>query len=649
LIPLLGVRGTGLAAAAVNVVLAVVALTLPSHPLPPAEPRREAIRGSRLALALYAVAGGIALGYEVVWSQAIVQFLNTRAYAFALVLATYLTGLVLGSALYARLADRTARPWLIFGVLEGAAGIAALASFAMLGVWLPSLQASLNATVTQSTGSIALGSYASMVLAPAVIVLVPTILLGAAFPAVVRLACGADHVARDVGTVAALNTAGGIAGTCLTGFVAVPLLGLRGSLVVLTTAAVAVAGVAIARGSRQPLRAGLVMALVAVTVAAGGFQIPRDHLVRLLVADRGGTMAAFEESAGGTVAVVSEPHFNSSFNRLYIHGVSNSGDNLMSMRYMRLQALIPLILHKGRSESALVVGMGTGITCGTLLTYPSLERRVCAELLPAVVRLVDRFKGNYDVGTDPRIDIRISDGRHLLLRDETPYDLITLEPPPPIAAGIVNLYSRDFYELCRERLAPNGLMAQWIPLMTQSDADMRSLVRSFIDVFPHVALFTTELHEVMLVGSPDPLVFSGPLLMARYGQDEVRDALIEVGIGSPAALLATYVTDRDGLETYAGDAPPVTDDQPRIEYADFTRPGEFGVVLRNLLALQRDPPIDERLLPVLAKERLQLHTFYQAAIYHYAGQSEKVGPLMQEVMQADPDNAYYRWFVGGGS
>jgi spermidine synthase len=650
LIPLLGVRGTGLAAATLNLALAGAAAIAPSHILDPARARSARTQGSGVALTLYAVAGGIALGYEVVWSQAIVQFLNTRAYAFALVLATYLTGLVLGSALYARIADRAERPWLVFGVLEAGAGLAALATFAALGAWLPSLQQALSAMVRDATGSFALGTYASMVLAPTVIVLLPTILLGAAFPAVVRLACGADHVARDVGTVTALNTAGGIAGTCLTGFVAIPLLGLRGTLVVLTTAAVVVAGVAVVRGSRRPARAAILVGILTIAVAAGGFQIPRDHLARLLVASRGGTLAAYEESPGGTVAVVTEPYFDASFNRLYIHGVSNSGDNLMSLRYMRLQALIPLILHKGRSESALVVGMGTGITCGTLLTYPSLEQRVCAELLPAVVRLVDRFRGNYDVGTDPGIDIRISDGRHLLLRDPTRYDLITLEPPPPIAAGIVNLYSRDFYELCRDRLNPNGLMAQWIPLMTQSDADMRSLVRSFIDVFPYAALFTTELHEVMLVGSPDPLIFSGPMIMARFAQEGVRDALVEAGIRSPAALLATYVTDRDGLAAYAGDAPPVTDDQPRIEYADFTRPGEFAVVLRNLLEQQRDPPLDnERLLPVVAAERQLLHTFYQAAIYHYSGQSEQVGPLMQHVLQADPENTYYRWFVGGGS
>src|SRR5262249_23502396 len=159
----------------------------------------------------------------------------------------------------------------------------------------------------------------------------------------------------------------------------------------------------------------------------------------------GGTLDAYEESPGGTVAVVVERWFSSAFRRLYIQGVSNSNDGMMSRRYMRLQTLLPLLLHEGESRAALLVGLGTGITCGPSLADPALERRVCAELLPAVVRLVGRFEGNFDVANDRRVDVRVHDGRHELLRNPETYDLITLEPPPPTAVGVVNLYSRDFY------------------------------------------------------------------------------------------------------------------------------------------------------------------------------------------------------------
>jgi spermidine synthase len=652
LVPLLGVRGSAAAAGLLNAILAAIALAVSGRRQAQPVARGAAAplgRDAMLALVLYATAGGLALGYEVVWTQTIVQFINTRAYAFAIVLATYLTGLVLGSALYARVADRVGRPWLTFGVLEIAAGVAALATFAGLGPWLPRWQEAIGSAVLQGTQSVGLATCARFALAAAVVVLAPTVLLGAAFPAAVRLVAGPAHVGRDVGSVTAINTAGGIAGTVLTGFVAIPTLGLARTLGVLAVAATAVGAVAVVRGAGSRIRAAAGAAVLVVMVAAGAAAVPREKLQRLLVATRGGTLDFYEESPGGTVAVLEEPHFSSSFRRLYIQGVSNSGDAMMSLRYMRLQALLPLLIQEREPRSALVVGLGTGITCGTLLAYPTLQQRVCVELLPAVVRAAGRFHGNFAVTTDPRITLRVTDGRHELLRSGERYDLITLEPPPPVASGVVNLYSRDFYELCRDRLAPGGMMAQWWPLATQNDEDSRSLVRSLIDVFPYVTLWTTELHEMLLVGSMEPVPLDPQRIRRRAGQPSVAAALRDGGVSSPAALLATYVTDRAGLERYVDGAPPVTDDRPLIEHAGWMRSGEFLRVLPRIMSFRQPVPLtppDPSLEAAIEAERRRLMTFYQASLHHYAHEPAKAGPLLERVLADDPENPYYRWFVG---
>src|SRR5262249_47490940 len=115
------------------------------------------------------------------------------------------------------------------------------------------------------------------------------------------------------------------------------------------------------------------------------------------------------------------------------------------------------------------------------------------------------FQGNFGAESDPRLEIRVRDGRRDLLRSPDHYDIITLEPPPPTAAGVVNLYSSDFYRLARTRLQPSGLRAQWWPLPTQNDEDSRSLVHSFLDAFPYASLWTTEFHEMLLVGSVEPI------------------------------------------------------------------------------------------------------------------------------------------------
>jgi spermidine synthase len=381
-----------------------------------------------------------------------------------------------------------------------------------------------------------------------------------------------------------------------------------------------------------------------------GLRVPGDHLAHAFLANKPGTLVDYEESAAGTVAVVEEPFFDTSFRRLYIQGVSNSNDGLMSRRYMRLQALLPLLIHDGDSRSALVVGLGTGITCGSLLAFPGLDHRVCVELLPPVARAVHLFAGNYGVTTDPRAEIRLADGRQdLLVRDDR-YDLITLEPPPPIAAGVVNLYSRDFYDLCRRRLAPHGLMAQWLPLATQNDEETRMLVRSFLDAFPEASLWSTELHEMLLVGSVEPVPIDAARIAERLRDPDTGAALAEVGVPDVAAVLATYVTDRRGLETYAGDAPPVTDDRPRIEHAPVLRPAAFAQSLAHVLTTRRDPDVggaEDGLVARVHERRDRLIDFYQAAVYWYAGQGERVEPLLRRVFDAEPDNPYYRWFVGG--
>lgn len=655
LLPQLGVTGSALAAATLNLLAALGAWLarrrdehLPVQPQPMTTSRSAP---ARLAIALYCVAGGVALGYEVVWTQSIVQFMSTRTFAFSVVLATYLTGLVVGSAVYARRADRIRDPWGLFGLLIALAGLLALVQIAGLGRWLIIAQTQFEAWVLHLTGNELAGMCARFAVAAVSVVLLPTTLLGAAFPLALRLSVDSQQVGRDVGTVVALNTLGGIAGVMLTGFVLVPGIGLIRTLVVLALLAAAVGCVAAWRG--DTLRKGTRLAIFGVTLATVliGALTPPQRLAELLPGARSGNITFYEEGRGGTVAVVSQQRQNSTFNRLYIQGVSNTGDAMPSLRYMRLQALLPLLIHPQQPRSALVIGFGTGITAGAMLRYPGLERPVVAELLPQVLAAAPLFKGNFDAVNDPRLDIRLRDGRRELLRSAERYDLITLEPPPPSAAGVVNLYSQDFYQLAASRLEQGGMVAQWLPLPTQNTDDSRSLVRSFLNVFPHVSLWTTEFHEMLLIGSQTPLELDAARISQRFAQPEVNRALAEVGVDSVSALLATWVTDRQGLERFAGSAEAVTDDRPRIEYAPWVRAREITRVLPELLALRTAPPLsnaDPALQAAVADQWQVLKRFYGLTLLAYNGNRQGWAREVRQLMQTEAGNPYFRWFIGGG-
>ncbi len=652
LIPALGVKGSAYAAAVLNLLALLGALayarTPVAVPVATAKPDKAG-RHSSLPLLLYAIAGGVALGYEVVWTQSIVQFMSTRTFAFAVVLATYLTGLVLGSALYARRADRIRDPWGVFGLLIATAGLLALLEIAVLGRWLILLQTQAEQAVHLLGGDELSGMSARFAVAALCIVFVPTLLLGAAFPLALRLSVDSGHVGRDVGAVVALNTLGGIVGVLLTGFVLIPQLGLVRTLGVLAFIAAGIGLTAVLRGkhvNKDNRRGVIVVALVSLVLVIA---VPSNRLAHLMPGARNGILAFYKEGRGGTVAVVTQGKAANVFNRLYIQGVSNTGDAMPSLRYMRLQALLPLIIHNGEPRSALVIGMGTGITAGALLRYPGLEHRVVAELLPTVVQAAPLFKGNYDAPSDSRIDIRLRDGRQELLRSEQAYDLITLEPPPPSASGVVNLYSRDFYELAARRLQPQGIVAQWLPLPTQNLEDSQALVRSFLDVFPHASLWTTEFHEMLLVGSLASMELDVQRISQRFEQDTVRSALAEVGIVSPASLLSTYVTDRAGLERFAGSAQAVTDDQPSIEYAPWVRSNEIARVLPALLDLRSQPVLTNSSDDFQARldgQQKRLGRFYQVGLHAYKGERHEWGEGVREVMREDGGNPYYRWFLG---
>ncbi|MGI9247644.1 MAG: spermidine synthase [Woeseiaceae bacterium] len=652
-VPTYGIRGASMFAASLNLLLAVSAFIVlsrgSSRPETIEAPKVQATvvpPSARLALGLYAIAGGIAIGYEVVWTQIIVQFLSTRAVAFSVVLATYLLGLVLGSWLFARFADRVAARWSAFGWLIAGAGIAAIATFGLLGPWLPEAQSALGGAVRELTGSRMLEMCVRFAFAASVLILPATLLLGAAFPAAARLIVQSQHAGRDVGYVLALNTACGILGSIVTGFVLIPALGLAGSLGALAFCAAVIGGVAIAKQTDFKSMAPRWAVVMVIIVAGAAIILPRDRLATMLADARGGEVVFYDEGPAGTVAVIEQATSKGTFRRLYIQGVSNSGDVMPSKRYMRLQGLLPLMIHSGEPKSAMVIAFGTGITAGSLLAYPGLERRLVVELLQPVVDAAELFEGNYGAGSDPRLEVVVADGRHELMRREEAFDLITLEPPPPAAAGVVNLYSRDFYELAAKRLNNSGMLAQWLPIATQNDEDTQSLVRSMLDIFPYVMMWTTEVHEMMLIGSMQPMPLDYSQIAGRMSAPETATALREVGINSAADLLATYITDQTGLEQYASRALPVTDDRPRIEYAPWVRPKEIIRVLPKLLGLGSPLPLaaSQEQIEEVEQSYFNLLDFYEAVYRSYGDDRNSWAERKLDLNKSGEPNAYYDWF-----
>lgn len=661
LIPWFGLRGAALTAAGLNLMAGALVWLRAGARGDVAAPEVSSISKTRTVsdrdvstaaswfpLALYAIAGGIALGYEVVWTQALGQFVSTRAFAFSIVLSVYLAGLAVGAWVGSRLTPRLHDSWSFFGLLIAGAGMVAILEFTTLGPWLVKAQLFISDVILGATGNQTARMISCFAVAGLGIVFVPTLLLGSAFPEALRLMVARLTVGRDIGRVLAVNAAGGILGALVVGFALIPTLGLVRTMALLAIAAAAVGMIAVFSGAGSATK--LIVSMMSAAVLAAAVFTPSDRIANLLLATRGGgALVFYEEGLGATVAVAQQRSRDNAFRRLFIQGVSNSGDAMPSMRYMRLQAMVPLLIHNGEPKAIMVVGFGTGITAGETLRYPGLQRRVCVELLPAVVRSGQMFPENYKAGSDPRIQIRLRDGRQELMRNGEQYDVITLEPPPPSAQGVTNLYSTEFYELAKRRLASKGIFAQWLPIATQNAEETRGLVRSFLDAFPYATLWTTELHEMMLVGSESPIHIDARKVQQRFAPETVVASLKGVGIDSSAAMLATWVTGRGGLERFAAGANPVTDDRPRVEYGRWVRPGEITRVLPELLALKTEVPVevaDDALRAKIQQKHEALMDFYAAGLAAYKGDQQAWGQAIRRVQAAEPGNSYYNWTIG---
>jgi spermidine synthase len=567
----LGISRTGHAAAALLATVGVVAILLDAtgsarvRRSTEAElvepPHDDAEPGVRAAGMFAACAGGLAvLGYEVAWTRLLSLFMRSFSYSFSLMLALFLVGLALGSAVIALGASRVRRPAILLGWLQ--LGIGGYVASSLL--WLPDRLAPVASSGFSGFLIAATGR-------AAIIVLPPTVLSGIALPLAARCVTRSlAKVGADLGRVYFLNTAGAITGAIVTGLVLLPALGASvalGSLACFQAASGIYVLLRAGAPRRQLAAAAVLTLLSAAPLLAGPGRFVNAFLQASLRAETIGETLFFHEGAADTVAIVREYGFRDpEAKSLITNGVAMSATVKPVWRYMALEGHLPVLFAKS-PQHALAVGVGTGITLGAIASHDEPESITAIELSDGVIGGLHLFEAeNGGAFLDPRVRLLNEDGRHFLELSRDRFDVITLEPPPPIVAGSVHLYTLDFYELCRRRSRPGAVVAQWLPLHAQSLASARMVARTFVEAFPHAMLWLPSVRDAVLIGSDAPLRLEARRLAAAFAARRTRDNLRQAFFETPEALLATFLLDREGIVSWAGDAPVITDERPLMEF-----------------------------------------------------------------------------------
>ena len=525
-------------------------------------------------LVTFGAAGATTLAYEVLWSRVLHALLGNSTYAFTTTLVVFLAGIALGGWLVRHAIDRIPPVRLYAGLQAGIAAAALLSLPLLIGVFdLRGLQGFFAAGATPWAAELAVRFGASVA-----VLLIPTTLMGATFPLVARLYLShANRVGAEVGKVYAVGTTGNIAGALLAGFLLVPLAGITRSLalVALLNGLVAVAIVLLAGRPRRSTRlalGGACLALGTVAVAAPvSFQFPADTEAP------GDVVLFYREGITATTKVYEKPltgRKHMSVDGIYIGGAGGA-----EKKEQVLAHLPKLLLPRFRSE--LAVGLGSGVVPGESGRHAELERLDVVEIAASVAAGAARFeRENHAILDDPRVRLLVTDGMHFLATTVVHYDIIASDAKSrPRSRGNGLFYSREYYRLARDRLTPEGLFIQWVPLHLPRRV-YESVLHTFAISFPHASLWVLPDRDTFLVGSRRPLTPDWSLAAARLetepaaGTENPFAGLRKHGVTSAASLAAMYVAGRDALLGATANAPVNSLDRPHVEFyafADYAR------------------------------------------------------------------------------
>jgi spermidine synthase len=573
----LGLRGSLLLGVGLNLLAASLAYALarrrpsPEAPASGAAPPAPApaVRASGGLLAAFFLAGLTGLAAEVVWTRMLLLNIDSTAQSFAAMLAVCLLGLSLGGIATSRTADR-ADPVRAYGLTLALVGLSILLGMAL---W---------ATLGTSTAHVARRAVdllprplrgntafrlALCLFQCGLLLLLPAFLMGCSFPFAGRFfGRTAPEIGRRLGSAVMLNTLGSMIGPLLCGFWWLPLLGIQKTVVLCgTIAMVAGAGLLVVH-TRVAGRWAAAGASSAFLVAA--WLLPSDFAVAKTDQRSTGTLLYAEEDVCGSVAVLEIESGRERCRQLKVGTTSMITDAFACRRYTRLLGHVPMLLHPGPRD-AMVICLGSGMTLSAVAAHPDVATIDCVELSPGVVRAARRYfsEANGGVLEDPRVRVVVNDGRTKLLVSRKQYDIITLEPPPPYDEGVATLYSREFYELCRARLRPGGMLSQWIPYHCATLEQIRSMLATVLSVFPHATLWEFfDGREYCVVGRLDDSAIPYERIVGRFSEPRVRTHLQAVGIRHPEDVLACFVMGPRGLAAFVGGAPLVTDDLPGLGY-----------------------------------------------------------------------------------
>ena len=526
------------------------------------------------------LSGLTALGAEVVWTRQLSLLFGASVYNFSLILVIFLSGLGIGSSAGAVLA-RAKRPGELLGLCQLMLVPSILWGSFMITEQIP-YWLSTPEFLPWVMESVAYTFGWDMVRC-AVALLPATVLWGASFPLALAATARRDDPGKVVGGVYAANTVGAIVGSLFTTLIWIPMAGTRSAQQALMVLAVG-AGVlmlvppatdikpegATSKPWRRIVTAtvGFVVAVLLINMMPA---TPQGLIAYGRFIDYWGEGTVYLHTVEGVDASVAVTQFEGE-RSMHVAGKVVASNVPIDMRLQRMLGHLPAMIHE-QPRSILIVGCGAGVTAGSFVAHPDVERIVICEIEKHVPETAAAFFAdeNYDVLNDPRTELIIEDARHFLATTDEKFDIITSDPIHPWVRGAATMYSAEYFDLVKEHLNPGGVVTQWIPLYESSEAAVKSQLATFVGAFPDATVWNSDIYgggyDVIALGQVGPTQIDVDALDARLrGNPSLGQSLADVDLNSVVDLLASYANQGRDMTTWLADAELNLDRNLRLQY-----------------------------------------------------------------------------------
>lgn len=548
-----------------------------------------------------ALSGATALGAQVVWTRLLGMMFGATVYAFSVILAVFLVGLGIGSALGSLVLryvhPRTALGWCQLLLVLGIAWAAY-----MINAVLPYIEAGLG----MNPWEVALSDVARALLA----LLPATILWGASFPlamaAAARTGAAATDSARPVSAVYAANTFGGIIGALSVSMVLIITIGVQNTQRLMLLLAAFSALILLLPAVLKSRNASLGGAVAVGLAAAALLTWTLPNQPPMLVA-YGRFMPAYlahttvvDQVEGRNSGVVITRYNADGLLQISVGGHVEASVQPYDMRLQRMVGHLPALIHPN-PKKILGIGFGAGVSAGTFTRYPTVESITIAEIEPAVPPISTKYfaEANFNVKNDPRTRIAYDDARHFLLTTTEKFDIIASDPLDVWVKGTASIYSLDYFEMVKKRLNPGGYFTLYVPLYESSEEVIRTELATFFKAFPNGTVWSNTIdgkgYDLVLMGQADPLKIDVDAVEAKMrspGYEPVLKSMNDIGYRTVSDMYATYAGQGSDMTKWLEGAQLNTDRDLRLMYlAGWTFNAQIADELhRKIMSFRKQPP-----------------------------------------------------------